>query len=59
MADDFKTFFVDKSATKELLNGHDVRIQFRDVSEHEQVATFSPAEIKLEILTKACGNAFK
>jgi hypothetical protein len=59
MAVDFRTFFVDKGAAKELLNSNDARIQFRDVSEHEQVALFSPAGIDREGLVKACGNVFK
>jgi hypothetical protein len=59
MAEDFRTFFVDKGATKELLGSNDARIQFRDVSEHELVAMFSPSGINQEMLIKACGNAFK
>lgn len=39
IAEDFRTLFVDKGASK------DVRIQFRDVSEHNQVAVFSSGEI--------------
>jgi hypothetical protein len=59
MPPDYRTFFVDKHATKELLRASDVRIQFRDASEHRQVAIFSPAGINEEMLTKACGNMFK
>jgi hypothetical protein len=59
MAEDFRTFFVDKAATKELLNSTDARIQFRGVSEHQQVAIFSPSGINQDVLVKACGNVFK
>jgi hypothetical protein len=59
MADDLRTFFVDKGATKELLNSKDARIQFRDASEHAQVAIFSPAEINRQMVMEACGDIFK
>ena len=58
MADDFHTFFVDRHAAKELLESRDARIQFRDASEYQRVATFSPAGISEEMLTKACGKTF-
>ncbi|MGA3098128.1 MAG: PEGA domain-containing protein [Bryobacteraceae bacterium] len=58
MADDFTTFFVDKGATKELIGSGDARIQFRDASENQQVAVFSPGGISQEMLTKACGKTF-
>lgn len=59
IAEDFRTLFVDKGATREFLNSKDARIQFRDVSEHVQVAIFSPGEINRDMVNKACGNAFK
>lgn len=59
MADDFRTFFVDKGATKELLNSRTARIQFRDASGHHQVAIFSPSELNRDVLVKACGNVFR
>jgi len=59
MAEDFCSFFVDKGATKQILVSTDARVQFRDSSEHEQVAIFSPTGINPVVLTKACGNAFQ
>jgi hypothetical protein len=59
MAEDFRVFFVDKGATREVLGSTDARIEFRDASAHIQVAIFSPAGINQVMLTKACGNAFK
>jgi hypothetical protein len=59
MTDDFRTFFVDKGATKELLRSDEARIQFRDASENQQITIFSPAGISQEMLTKACGKTFK
>jgi tetratricopeptide (TPR) repeat protein len=59
MAEDFRTFFVDKGATKELLNSRIARIQFRDSSGHTQVAIFSPSGLDREGLVKACGSVLK
>jgi hypothetical protein len=60
IAEDFHVMFVDKGATKEVLNTKtSARIQFRDSSEHKQVAIFSPAEINQKMLTAACGMVFK
>jgi hypothetical protein len=42
IADDYRVFFVDKGATKELINSRDARIQFHDSVNHTQVAQFSP-----------------
>ena len=60
MAGDFRTFMVDKGATKELIEAKTTaRIQFRDSSEHKQVAIFSPSGLNMEMLTKACGKVFR
>ena len=59
IAGDYKTFFVDKSATKELINSNDARVAFRDANSHVQVADFSPAGLNREALAKACGSVFK
>jgi len=59
MAEDFRTFFVDKGATKELLNSRTARIQFRDASGDTQVAIFSPSGLNRDGLVKACGSVFK
>lgn len=59
MAEDFRMFFVDKGATKELLNSSIARIQFRDAGGHKQVAIFSPSGLNRDGLVKACGPVFK
>jgi hypothetical protein len=59
MHGDFHTLFVDKGATKEFLDSQDARIQFRDASEHQQVAVFSPAGINRQMLNTACGKALR
>ena len=51
--------FVNKEATKQLLDSTDARIQFRDSRGHQQVAIFSAGGIDRGMLTKACGMAFK
>jgi hypothetical protein len=57
-AADFKVLFVDRGATKDLLNSTNTRIQFRDIQEHQEVAIFSPGGIDREELVKACGESF-
>jgi hypothetical protein len=58
MADDFRTFFVDKGATKDLVKSTNARIQFRDAHGHKQVAVFSPTGLNREATRKACGSLF-
>lgn len=59
IAEDFRTMFVDKGATKEFIGSRTARIQFRDVSEHEQVATFSTAGLDKTKASIACGEIMK
>jgi hypothetical protein len=59
IADDYRTLFVDKGATRELINSSDARIAFHDAAGHVQVADFSPAGLDRDALAKACGGVFK
>jgi hypothetical protein len=59
IAEDFRALYVDKAATKELLNSSTTRIQFRDASGHNQVAMFSPSGLDRNRLGQECGDSFK
>ena len=59
IAPTFHSFFVDKDATKELLNSAATRIEFRDRAERPQVVLFAPAGINKEMVNQACGKLIK
>ena len=48
-------FWVDKGATKQLLEGKDVRVQFQKAISDPVVALFSPIGIDHGLLAIACG----
>ena len=56
IAPDRKTMFADKGSTRDLLNASDVRIQFADINQYEQVALFNPSGIDRVQLNRACGE---
>lgn len=56
IASDFKRFYVDLKATRELLGGHQVRIEFFDYTEHTHVAVFSPSGLSAATIQNACGD---
>ncbi len=59
IAEDFRRLLVDKGATEEMIRSTDARIQFHDASGHSRVARFSPADLNMDGVIKACGQALK
>jgi len=59
IGDDFKTLFVDRGATEELVLAKDARIQFRGADGLADVARFAPEGLNLRILGIACGKLIK
>ncbi|MDE2103735.1 MAG: hypothetical protein KGL39_41240 [Patescibacteria group bacterium] len=59
IAGDWRTFFVDRQATKEVMNGADVRIGFTDVHSYRRVAVFAADGLDRDKVAAACGKALR
>ena len=59
IADDYRTMFVDKGATREFLHSSEARVQFRDADGHDQVAVFTTAGLDRKRAAIACGEIMK